>query len=323
MQISKTSLVDQLVVQFADHCTQDHLENTICRQRLIAARLDRTPGDSIDHVADVFVPTAPVVSPVRAQVVVEVAQSLSGRGLVSDLEELDADLVRGRVKLLELSGVAKDDALWVVGGASVRDYDDVDGLDILYIVLVLLQVSHVRPEDALQTSTGRGSCGREDGLEEVLDLVGVADVSVTTCGLALACSFSGSVVEKVEVNAVWIVGSTDGSNGGEGIADFSPRATGHGTRVINDKDGIESGQKGISVLCGSDTSTAQRDAASRAAVLRRKARICWWWCIKQIVLLGLRRRRRPTAAVVEEGVVLGLAQIAAVSAREPLVADMS
>jgi hypothetical protein len=95
-------------------------------------------------------------------------------------------------------------------------------------------------------------------------------MEVSARGLGAGTDSGGAVVQEVNVNTVWVVWGAERGNGAEGITDFSPRATGHGARVVDDKDGIEGGEESILVFGAGDAG----DARSRRCTARVKKRGC-------------------------------------------------
>lgn len=172
------------------------------------------------------------------------------------MEELDSNLVRGRLDLVELLGVVHKDALRIVGGTAVGDDDDVDRLGRVKVTRTVGDVRNVWFEDAVKTrSRGCGTAGT-NRLEQPLDLAGVTDMEVSARGLGAGTDGGGAVVQEVNVDTVWVVRRAERGDGAEGIADFSPRATGHGARVVDDKDGIEGGEESILVFGAGDAGDA-------------------------------------------------------------------
>lgn len=94
------------------------------------------------------------------------------------------------------------------------------------------------------------------------------------------------MVQKVDVDSIWVVGCADWCDGGEGITSLSPRAAGHGARVIDDKDGVESGEEGILVLGAGDTGKAGRWRSAPTAGPD----------------VEMRRLSRPSSAFIHRGV---------------------
>lgn len=107
----------------AHNRSKNYFENPIGRQRLIVVRAGGAPR-RIDHITNAHI----------RKTIVELPQSLCRAILLANLEELNADLVRGCLELVELLGVVDDDALRVVGWAAVCDDNYVDGFSRVQIL---------------------------------------------------------------------------------------------------------------------------------------------------------------------------------------------
>lgn len=78
-----------------------------------------------------------------------------------------------------------------------------------------------------------------DVAEDGLDGTGALDV------LEVRAVF---VVEKVDVDAVFVVGGADRSDGGEGELGLGPVAD-HTEGVVDEEDGVECREEGVLVVC--------------------------------------------------------------------------
>ncbi len=156
------------------------------------------------------------------QSIVQFPQRFRRTPFLPNLEELNANLPRGRIPAVELLGRGDDDALNVVGRDAVGDDDDVERLDV--VGAFALEGGEVGFQDGVEAGAGRGAATGADGLENGVDVDGASDVSV------LAAVF---FVEEVDVDAVGVVGGADGRDGFERLRGFFPGAAGHGARVID------------------------------------------------------------------------------------------
>ena len=132
--------------------------------------------------------------------VVKFLQSLRGAGFGSDLEELNADLPRRSVELVEFFRSVDDDALRVVGGDAVGDDDDVERFDGLDVVTLAVKLREVRLQDLAEFGARGGAAARSDGVEDLLHLLRPRDVLVVDVV---------HVVQEVDVDAVFVEGGAD------------------------------------------------------------------------------------------------------------------
>jgi hypothetical protein len=234
-------------VQASHNCTENNLEDSICRQRLTVVRASGVPSRCINHIANALL----------SEVIVQLSKSLCRTKLVSDLEELNSNLVRGCLDLVELLSVMHEDTLRVIGGTAVGDDDDVDRLGRVKVTRAARDVRNVWFENAVKTRSRGCRTAGTNRLEQLLDLAGVANLEVSARGLGAGTDSGGAVVQEVNVDTVWVVRRAERGDGAEGIADFSPRATGHGTRIVDDKDGIEGGEESILVFGAGDAGDAR------------------------------------------------------------------
>lgn len=205
------------------HRPKHTLQNLIRRQPLPAI-----PRHRIHHIAH--------IARFR-QLIIQFPQCLRGAPLVTDLEELDADLPRGRVEFVQFLRRGNDGGLDVVGGHAVRDDDDVDGFAVF--VPLLLAFAEVGAEEGVEAAAGRGAAAGADGVENLLD--GLLGGDVFVLGRV-------ALVEEVDVDAVGVVGGADAGDGGEGLGGFAPGASGHGAGIVNDEFGVEFGEEGELVV---------------------------------------------------------------------------
>jgi hypothetical protein len=164
-------------IQASHNSTKNNLENPICGQSLTIVRSSGIPSCCINHIANTLV----------SEIVVELTQSLGSTKLVANLEELDTNLMRRSFDLIKLLGVVNNDTLWVVRGTSVGDYNDVDRLGRVNVGRTTGKVGDIGLENAVKTRTRWCCSAGTDGLEQMLDLVGVTDLEVST-----GCLDSGS-----------------------------------------------------------------------------------------------------------------------------------
>lgn len=209
------------------HTTQTDLQQALgCEFLTLLAG----PRHGVDHVADVVG---------AGQGVVQFRQVLGGLGLAADLEELDADLPRLGAQGVEFLGRADDDALDVVAGHAVGDDYDVEWFDRCRLAVGLTldglcDFREVWSEDMGESRAGRGAAERTDGLEEILDGRSGGDVGVAAVG-----GVRVAMVQEVDVNAIRVIGSTDGCNGREGCRGFPPAPPRHTSTVVDEEDGVE------------------------------------------------------------------------------------
>ena len=171
--------------------------------------------------------------------IVEILQRLRGPRLLADLEELDAHLPCWRFDFIQLLRVRHDDGFRIVAGHAVRDDDDVERLHALQMRLLRFALPQVRLQDRVELGTRKCAAARPDGFEDALDLGGAGDVLVAG---RVVC------VEKVDVDAVFVLGGADWCDGCNGLGGFAPGAAGHGARVIDQEDGVKGGQESIRVV---------------------------------------------------------------------------
>ena len=156
--------------------------------------------------------------------------------VLADLEELDTDLPRRRIELVELLRRCDERALDVVGGGAVGDADDVDWLSGFRVVFVLQEVGF---EDSIELLAGWGGAAGSDLREDPVDFGGVGDVAV----------FRGVLsVEEEDIDAVSVVGGADGRDVLEGFLGLSPQRAGHGAGVVDQEDGVEAAEEGVGVV---------------------------------------------------------------------------
>lgn len=190
------------------------------------------PSDGVDDIAN--------TSAVRNGVV-EIAQGLAGVGVVADLEELNAELVRRSIEAVELAGGVDNDALRVVLGLAVSQDNDIEGLDVVKVVSVGFEDGQVGIKDGLEASAGQSAAAGADGAEEALDVGGGGDALIAGGAFAARGSAVGAVIEEVNIYAVVVMRRANGRNLRQARINLAPSATGHGTRVINDEGGVECG----------------------------------------------------------------------------------
>ena len=132
--------------------------------------------------------------------VVKFLQSLRGAGFGSDLEELNADLPRRSVELVEFFRGVDDDAFGVVGGNTVGDDDDVERFDGLDVLALAVEFREVGFQDLAEFGSRGCASARSDGVEDLLHLLGPRDVLVVDVV---------HVVQEVDVDAVFVEGGAD------------------------------------------------------------------------------------------------------------------
>ncbi|KNB13918.1 hypothetical protein FOXG_20973 [Fusarium oxysporum f. sp. lycopersici 4287] len=166
-----------LAIQASYNSTKNNLEDSICGQSLTVLRRSGIPSCCINHITNTLV----------SEIIVELTQSPSSTKLVANLEELNANLMRRRLDLIELLGVVNNDTLWVVRGTSVGDHDDIDRLGRVNVGRTAGKVGDVGLENAVKTRTCWRCSAGSDGLKQMLDLVGITDLEIST-----GCLNSGS-----------------------------------------------------------------------------------------------------------------------------------
>ena len=156
------------------------------------------------------------------QSIVQFPQRFRRTPFLPNLEELNANLPRGRIAAVKLLGRGDDDALNVGGRDAVGDDDDVERLDV--VGAFALEDGEVGFQDGVEAGAGRSAATGANGVKDGVNIGGAGDVFV------LAAVF---FVEEVDVDAVGVVGGADGRDGFERLRGFFPGAAGHGARVID------------------------------------------------------------------------------------------
>lgn len=207
----------------------------------------------------------------HGQLVVQVAQRLRGAPLLADLEELDPDLPRGRVELVEFPRGGDDGRFHVISRHAVGDDDDVHRLAVFRAFLLALP--EVGAQEAVEAASGRGAAARADGVKDALDVVLGGNVFV----------FGGvGLVQEIDVDAVGVEARADGGDGGEGVGDFAPGAAGHAAGVVYEELGVESGEEGeFAVRVGGhvtgDNGFVSGRGISGGQLCRSRRRRSWLW----------------------------------------------
>lgn len=246
-------------VQSADHRTENDFQNRIraqpccllTRAEKASARLSCVRAvvecRGVDHVTHAGM--------LVCEVVIHVPERCSGLRIVADLEELDSDLIHGCVQCVELLGHPDDFIFWLVVGCTIGDDDEIERPQNSLVASLLdpLRVElQVYVEDGSHTHGRGGAAAGRDTLEEVLHVLGLLDAAVACArgSLERIALVRGLVVEKVDVDTVFIVLGADGDYGFEDGAGLVPVAAIHGAGVVDEEDGVKRGQESIRVVLG-------------------------------------------------------------------------
>lgn len=252
------------------HGAKHALHDLVGREPLSA--LPRHRVDHIPHIA------------CHSELIVQIAQRLRGASLLADLEELDPDLPRGGVELVEFPRRGDDGRFHVVGRHAVGDDDDVHRLAVFRALLLAL--AEVRAQEAVEAASGRGAAARADGVEDALDVVLGGDVFV----------FGGvGLVQEIDVDAVGVEARADWGDGGEGVGDFAPGAACHAAGVVYEKFGVKGGEEGEFAVrvgghvAGDDGFVGGRSISGGQLCRSRRRRSWLWtagggWCTERVVL---------------------------------------
>lgn len=89
---------------------------------------------------------------------------------------------------------------------------------------------------------------RADIVKERLNLLSVTDIYPVT-DIILGVGVLN--VQKVNVNAIIVIGGIDQGNSVQGFLNFVLKGAGYGAGIINDKDGVKGAKEGVRVFkCG-------------------------------------------------------------------------
>ena len=195
-----------LTVQTSIHAAQDDLQNPISVELAPLLALKRHRVNDIPQI---------LISRDLGQLIVELIEMFLRLGIPSHLEELDPDLPRRRIELVQLLGGADDGALHIVRGLAVGDHDDVQRLRRVRVRLVL---PHVDFEDLAQLLARRRATAGSDLAEDFLD---------GRCGGHVLVERAVGVVQEVDVDAVAIVGRADWCDRFQRSRGFGPSGASH------------------------------------------------------------------------------------------------
>ena len=210
------------------------------------------------------------------QGIVQLLQVFGCIWFTSDLEELDTDLPWLCAPCVKLLGGLNDDRFDIVAGNTVGDDNDVQWLDRDFLAVGLaldrfLDLGEVRLEDMVKTGPGRSAPERSDRVEDALDADGSGDVCVAAGWIRRV-----AMVEEVDVDSV---GITRGAGLGDCLerrGGFPPASAGHAATVVDEKDGVKLGKKGIWRIVGGLHRTGKHGRV-------RGWRICWGSCIAEML----------------------------------------
>lgn len=237
------------LVQLLHDTAQDDLQNIIRRKRLVAAHGRRV--HDIPCLGDLV------------QLIVEVLERIANRRVVAQLQQLDAQLMRGRLQLIQRLGRLDKRGLDVVVKLARGKHNQIPPRKLA----VLLDLVGVPAEQLGQTRTQVALPLGFDMGEDLGDAVTrlklrePADAAVPRFADGLTGQeldeALGAVVDKVDVDAVRVVLGAHGGDVVDELLDLLP-VRGHGRAVVDDEDRLEGaqvGQLGI-VLAGVDAASA-------------------------------------------------------------------
>lgn len=207
-----------LTIQASIDRPKHDLENSIASE---LATLCASERHSINDIAQL------VIARDLSQLVVKLHEVFPGHLVAADLEELHANLPRGRIELVEFLRRRNQRRLDIVRRLAVSHDDDVERLRGIRLRGI---AAHVRLQDPVETLARRCSAARTHRLEDLAHDRRVGDVVV-----------EGRiwVVQEVEVDAVGVVRGADWRDGFDGVAGFAPAAAGHAARVVDQEHCIE------------------------------------------------------------------------------------
>jgi hypothetical protein len=205
--------------------TKHYLENTISR-KTTAIRISKR--HSINDITQIVLPSN------LRELIVKHLQMLRSLGVSADLEELDTDLPRGSIEVVELLRGLDERVLVVVRGNAVGDADNVHGLRRVRSGGVGDQVVF---EEFVQSSASRSGAAGADSLKDFADSGRVCDVHVVV-----------GMVEEVDVNAIGVVRCADWGDGHQCVRGLAPEAAGHGSGVIDEEHCVEFVEESVCVV---------------------------------------------------------------------------
>lgn len=111
-------------------------------------------------------------------------------------------------------------------------------------------MSEVRTQDLMTARASWRATARPDATEDSLDVGWRAEIAEATGrpAVKIRCWSCGAVVEEIDVNSVSVMRRADWRDDAYGLGNFRPGAATHGSRVIDEKDGIKGGEKSIGIL---------------------------------------------------------------------------
>ena len=209
----------RLTIQPPSNSPKNDLQNPSTAQRRPALPQERHRINDIPHIA--------IVCNI-SKIVVQFLQMLCRLRITPDLEELDSDLPRRRLKPIELLRGLDQRAFEIVRRHAVGDADDVDWFGGFGPRLV---VREVLGEDVVESAADGGCAAGAHGLEDFADGAGARYVAVVG---------RLRVVEEVDVDSVGVVRCADGGDGHQGVGCLAPEAAGHGAGIVYYEDRVES-----------------------------------------------------------------------------------
>jgi len=191
--------------------------------------------------------------------IIKLHEMLPRTRFLANLEKLDAKLVWFCILMVELPGGVDDGSFKIIGWHTISDDDDVHGLD----TIVEHESLEIGLENLVQALTGRCCTPGTHCLKDLDDGTRRCDVLVNA---------RIGVVEEVDVDSVCITLGADRCNHFKSLASLLPRAAGHGSRIIDEKDCIEASKEVIGIVFF--------DIGSRGWVYCGGI-LSWAWCIRR------------------------------------------
>lgn len=223
------------LIQLLDHTAQNNLEDIIRRQILVRAH-----GRRIDNIARLGG---------LVQLIIQVLERIADRRVVAELQQLNTELMGGCLQLIEHLCRINQRGLDVVVKLARREHNQVPPSK----VILLLDLVAVPPQQLAQARTQiafpLGFHMGEDLSDAVprLQLGEAANAAVARLADRLPREeldeTLGAVVDKVNVDAVWVVLGAHRGNVVDELLDLVP-VGGHGRTVVDDEDGLEGAEVG-------------------------------------------------------------------------------
>ena len=163
------------------------------------------------------------------------------------MEELDAGLPPRGAQVVHLLGVVHDCVLGAIVWHTVRDDDDVDGLDVRTVLGRFLQLREVGLEDVVEAQAREGKTVRGDLAEDLLNLSLARQVGVATTRF-IGRSLLRIVIQEVQVNTVLVPLGAHLGDLAQDRAGLRPQSPKHAPRIVDKEYGVKLSEEGILVI---------------------------------------------------------------------------